>query len=274
MKIATWNINGVKARARGRHRPGSRRRARRRLPAGDQDAWTKAFPTAALRGPRLQRRRPRPEGLQRRRHPLEAAVRGRGGARPARRRRATSTPRYIEAVSPRRAASCASASIYLPNGNPIGTDKFAYKLAWMERLEPTRATCSRSRSRPAARRLQRHPRADRCQEPAGLGRATRCSSPRRAPPSARSQPRPHRRACAPAIPGPASTRSGTTRPAPGRRTTASASTTCCCRRRPPTVCAAPASTSFTRGWEKPSDHVPVWVELDFDVSCAVERVLA
>jgi exodeoxyribonuclease-3 len=27
------------------------------------------------------------------------------------------------------------ASIYLPNGNPIGTDKFAYKLAWMERLQ-------------------------------------------------------------------------------------------------------------------------------------------
>lgn len=26
------------------------------------------------------------------------------------------------------------ASIYLPNGNPSGTDKFAYKLAWMERL--------------------------------------------------------------------------------------------------------------------------------------------
>ena len=26
------------------------------------------------------------------------------------------------------------ATIYLPNGNPIGTEKFAYKLAWMERL--------------------------------------------------------------------------------------------------------------------------------------------
>jgi exodeoxyribonuclease-3 len=26
------------------------------------------------------------------------------------------------------------ASIYLPNGNPLGTDKFKYKLAWMERL--------------------------------------------------------------------------------------------------------------------------------------------
>ena len=26
------------------------------------------------------------------------------------------------------------ASAYVPNGNPVGTDKFAYKLAWMERL--------------------------------------------------------------------------------------------------------------------------------------------
>ena len=41
--------------------------------------------------------------------------------------------RYIEAVvsgpEPVRVAS-----IYLPNGNPIGTDKFAYKLRWMDRL--------------------------------------------------------------------------------------------------------------------------------------------
>jgi exodeoxyribonuclease-3 len=27
------------------------------------------------------------------------------------------------------------ASLYLPNGNPIGTDKFRYKLAWMQRLK-------------------------------------------------------------------------------------------------------------------------------------------
>src|ERR1700743_2634257 len=25
-------------------------------------------------------------------------------------------------------------NIYLPNGNPVGTDKFLYKLAWMDRL--------------------------------------------------------------------------------------------------------------------------------------------
>lgn len=41
--------------------------------------------------------------------------------------------RYIEAViaapTPFRVVG-----IYLPNGNPIGTEKFAYKLAWMRRL--------------------------------------------------------------------------------------------------------------------------------------------
>ena len=38
--------------------------------------------------------------------------------------------RYIEAE----ACGIIVASIYLPNGNPIGTEKFAYKLRWMERL--------------------------------------------------------------------------------------------------------------------------------------------
>jgi exodeoxyribonuclease-3 len=41
--------------------------------------------------------------------------------------------RYLEAVvsGPR---PVRVASIYLPNGNPIATEKFTYKLAWMERL--------------------------------------------------------------------------------------------------------------------------------------------
>ena len=38
--------------------------------------------------------------------------------------------RYIEAT----VRGVRIASIYLPNGNPVETDKFAYKLAWMERL--------------------------------------------------------------------------------------------------------------------------------------------
>ncbi|MDX2224972.1 MAG: exodeoxyribonuclease III [Rhodospirillaceae bacterium] len=39
--------------------------------------------------------------------------------------------RYIEATV---FGKLRLASIYLPNGNPVGTEKFAYKLAWMDRL--------------------------------------------------------------------------------------------------------------------------------------------
>jgi exodeoxyribonuclease III len=38
--------------------------------------------------------------------------------------------RYVEAE----VDGVVIASIYLPNGNPVGTEKFAYKLAWLERL--------------------------------------------------------------------------------------------------------------------------------------------
>jgi exodeoxyribonuclease-3 len=38
--------------------------------------------------------------------------------------------RYIEAE----VGGVVVASIYLPNGNPVGTEKFAYKLAWLDRL--------------------------------------------------------------------------------------------------------------------------------------------
>lgn len=43
--------------------------------------------------------------------------------------------RYIEAVVSCPSGAVRVASIYLPNGNPIGTEKFAYKLAWMKRLQ-------------------------------------------------------------------------------------------------------------------------------------------
>ena len=38
--------------------------------------------------------------------------------------------RYIEAE----VGGIVVASIYLPNGNPVGTEKFDYKLKWMQRL--------------------------------------------------------------------------------------------------------------------------------------------
>ncbi|MBI1252651.1 MAG: exodeoxyribonuclease III [Alphaproteobacteria bacterium] len=45
-----------------------------------------------------------------------------------------SQSRYIEAVVEAPGAPVRVASLYAPNGNPISTDKFQYKLRWMERL--------------------------------------------------------------------------------------------------------------------------------------------
>src|SRR5579875_45842 len=61
-------------------------------------------------------------------HPMEEARRGLPGGGDA-----DTHSRYIEAVieAPR---PVRVASIYLPNGNPIGTEKFDYKLSWMARL--------------------------------------------------------------------------------------------------------------------------------------------
>ena len=42
--------------------------------------------------------------------------------------------RYIEAVIPTGTGIVRVASVYLPNGNPVGTEKYPYKLAWMDRL--------------------------------------------------------------------------------------------------------------------------------------------
>jgi len=43
--------------------------------------------------------------------------------------------RYIEATVVTGEGAVRVVCLYLPNGNPIGTEKFAYKLAWMARLE-------------------------------------------------------------------------------------------------------------------------------------------
>jgi len=48
--------------------------------------------------------------------------------------------RYVEAT----VAGVRVASIYLPNGNPIGTEKFDYKLRWMDRLRARAAELTRT----------------------------------------------------------------------------------------------------------------------------------
>src|SRR5262245_10740953 len=42
--------------------------------------------------------------------------------------------RFLEAVFSTKAGALRVASIYLPNGNPPGGEKYTYKIKWMERL--------------------------------------------------------------------------------------------------------------------------------------------
>ncbi len=43
--------------------------------------------------------------------------------------------RYIEAIVETDSGKIRVGGLYLPNGNPLGTEKFPYKLGWMARLE-------------------------------------------------------------------------------------------------------------------------------------------
>ena len=47
---------------------------------------------------------------------------------------ADSHARFLEAVVSTNQGVIRLASVYLPNGNPPGTDKYAYKITWMDRL--------------------------------------------------------------------------------------------------------------------------------------------
>ena len=42
--------------------------------------------------------------------------------------------RFLEALVSTKTGVLRVVSLYLPNGNPVGTDKYAYKLNWMDRL--------------------------------------------------------------------------------------------------------------------------------------------
>lgn len=60
--------------------------------------------------------------------PLEDVTRGLPG------NDADEQARYIEATVSHASGSIRFGCLYLPNGNPLGTEKFPYKLDWMDRL--------------------------------------------------------------------------------------------------------------------------------------------
>jgi exodeoxyribonuclease-3 len=61
-------------------------------------------------------------------HPVEITARSLPDAE------ADEPARYIEGKITTPKGPLTVGGIYLPNGNPIGTEKFAYKIAWMDRL--------------------------------------------------------------------------------------------------------------------------------------------
>jgi len=62
-------------------------------------------------------------------HPLEDVQKGLPGAD------GDEQARFITGLVSVDGSALRIASAYMPNGNPIGTDKFAFKLAWQQRLE-------------------------------------------------------------------------------------------------------------------------------------------
>jgi exodeoxyribonuclease-3 len=132
MKIATWNINGVRARIDSATAwlkdAGPDVLCFQEIKTEDQSFPVEAFEdlgyNVAVHGQKgfngvalLSK------------HPLEDVTRGLPGGD------GDEQARYIEAVVSVGSGAIRIGGLYLPNGNPVGTEKFAYKLAWMERLE-------------------------------------------------------------------------------------------------------------------------------------------
>ncbi len=132
MKIATWNINGVKARIEN---------LVAWLAAAQPDivclqeikSVDEQFPRAEIEALGYNVETHGQKGFNGvallSRLPFDEVNRGLPGDD------SDEHARFIEGVFSRPSGVLRVVSLYLPNGNPIGTEKFAYKLAWMKRLE-------------------------------------------------------------------------------------------------------------------------------------------
>ncbi|MDR1827656.1 MAG: exodeoxyribonuclease III [Methylobacteriaceae bacterium] len=132
MRFATWNVNSVRKRLDG---------LRRFLKGVEPDivclqelkCVEQDFPTLELLGEGY-----RAEVIGQKAY-NGVAVLSRAAARETVRGlpgdAADEQARYLEAVFDGAHGPFRVVSLYLPNGNPAGTEKYAYKLKWMERLE-------------------------------------------------------------------------------------------------------------------------------------------
>jgi len=131
MKITTWNINGVRARIEGAL--AYVRDAKpdvlclQEIKTVDEGFPVDAFSDLGYHVATHGQKGFNGVALLSLR-PLEDVVRGLPGDD------GDLQSRFIEGTVTDGALSVRVASIYLPNGNPVGTEKFPYKLAWMARL--------------------------------------------------------------------------------------------------------------------------------------------
>lgn len=131
MKIATWNINGIKARIDGAVQWISQVQPDvacfQEIKSQDEGFPSERFEelgyNVAVHGQKgfngvamLSKR------------PFDEVIRGLPGDD------GDEQARYLEAVISTDDAAVRVASIYLPNGNPPDSDKYPYKLKWMDRL--------------------------------------------------------------------------------------------------------------------------------------------
>lgn len=132
MKIATWNINGVKARI-GNLLTWLGSAAPDVVCLQEIKCQTEAFPAAEIEALGYNVAVHGQKGFNGvallSKFPLEDVRRGLPGEPDE------TQSRYIEAVVTKGQNTVRVGGLYLPNGNPIGTAKFTYKLAWMEKLE-------------------------------------------------------------------------------------------------------------------------------------------
>jgi exodeoxyribonuclease-3 len=133
MKIATWNINGVKARLEGAvtwlKETSPDVACFQEIKSVDEGFPAQAFEDLGYNVAVHGQKGFNGVAILSKQPFDEVAVRGLPGDD------GDAHARYIEVVVARNAGGVVRVgNLYLPNGNPIGTDKFAYKLAWMKRL--------------------------------------------------------------------------------------------------------------------------------------------
>jgi exodeoxyribonuclease III len=132
MRIATWNINGVKARI-DTLLDWLREATPDVVCLQETKSIDDGFPFEPIEGLGYNIAVHGQKGFNGvallSKHPLEDVQKGLPGADD------DEQARFITGLVSADGSAIRIASAYVPNGNPIGTDKFAFKLAWQKRLE-------------------------------------------------------------------------------------------------------------------------------------------